>query len=239
MAGTYVFPVRLFAPTSLQVRIMGAALTSPANVAGEAQFAEISGGGRWVADFGEAALWTPAKVKAWRALAAAADNGATPILVPLGDRRHQPLTNPLVTPDAFGLSIWDDGLTPWTADQVDAIVTADAALGETELTFAIIAPKALVGGEHFAINHPTWGWRLYIVTRVKSGGLGTGDTTVVDFRPPLREAIVAADSPATLLNFDSPRCLMRVDGDMSETLDMLRFGHATARFVEAAKPTAA
>jgi hypothetical protein len=59
---------------------------------------------------------------------------------------------------------------------------------------------------------------------------------VVDFRPPLREAIVAADSPSTLLNFDSPRCLMRADGDFSETVDMQRFGKATARFVEAGKP---
>lgn len=233
----YVFPSRLFRPTSLQARLIGAAMTAPANLAGEAQFSEVSGGGRWVIDFGEAALWTPDKVKAWRALSAALDNGAMPVLVPLADRRHQPVTNPLVTPDPFGLTIWDDGETPWTPDQVTAPVTATALLGATELTFSYTAPKALVGGEHFSIEHPTWGWRLHRVTRVKSGGAGSGDTTVVDFRPPLREAI-SSDSPATLLNFDSPRCLMRVDGDMSETVDMGRFGKASARFVEIGKPPA-
>jgi hypothetical protein len=37
---------------------------------------------------------------------------------------------------------------------------------------------------------------------------------------------------ASALNFTSPRCVMRVDGDMSETLGLLKFGKASARFVE-------
>jgi hypothetical protein len=35
-----------------------------------AQFADASGGGRWVVEFGETALWTREKVLAWRRLAA-------------------------------------------------------------------------------------------------------------------------------------------------------------------------
>jgi len=232
MAAFFVFPTRLFKPSSLQARLLGAAISGGASLTGDTQLADISGGGRWAVDFGASDLLDPAIVKAWRALAAAADNGVTQILVPLADRLHQPVTPTLTTPDPFGLSIYDDGLTPWGPDQVTATATSIAALGETELHFTFTAPRALVGGEHFSILHAAWGWRLHIVTRVKSGGVGSGDATVIDFRPPLREAVAIDD----LLNFDSPRCLMRLDGDMSEVVELQRFGTASARFVEAGKP---
>lgn len=227
-----MFPTRLFKPSSLAIRLIGQAQSGGVAASGEVQFADLAGGGRWVADFGETPLWTPAKVKAWRALAAAADGGATPILVPLADRRGQPLSNPLVTPDPFGLTVYDDGLTPWTPDQVTATTTADMALRATSADFTFSAPKALSGGEHFAVSHATWGWRLYRIIRVDAGGLGSGDATTVTFRPPLREATAAG----ALLNFDSPRCVMRADGDIDLTLTGLRRGQASARFVEQPTP---
>lgn len=231
MAG-YVFPARLFRPSSLQARILGASVSGGQAVSGEAQFGDLSGGGRWAVDFGEAALWSRAKVGAWRALSAAADAGAMQILVPLADRINQPVTNPLVTPDSFGLTIYDDGATPWVPDQVTAPLTSDAALGATQIACTFSAPRALIGGEHFSIEHPTWGWRMYRIIRVISGGAGSGDATVFDFRPPLREAAVISD----LMNFDSPRCLMRTDGDMDLVIDRLKLARASARFVEAGIP---
>lgn len=234
--GYPVFPTRMFNPPSLRVRLTGAALDGGRSLAGEAQFADLSGGGRWVAEFGETNLWRREKVLAWRRFAAAIDGGAAQVLVPLADRRHQPLVNPLTTPDPFGLATWVEDETDWTPDQVTAEVTADADAGATELAFTFDAPLPLLGGEHFSILHPTWSWRLYRVSRVKSGGAGSGDATVIDFRPPLREAIVAAESPATLLNFDSPRCLMRATGDVDPTIELLRFGRAEATFEEAGRP---
>lgn len=234
MTGSLVFPTRLFAPPSLQVRLLGQAITGGASLSGEAQFAEVGGGGRWVADFGEACLWTREKVLAWRRFAAAADGGATSLLVPLADRRHQPLNNPYTGPDAFGLDTWVSDESDWTAAEVTAPASA-AALGATALSFAYTAPKALLGGEHFSIHHATWGWRLYRVSRVVSGGtVGSAVSTSVEVRPPLREAIAAS----TPLNFESPRCLMRVDGDVDCTVEQLRFGNASARFVEAGGPAA-
>ena len=231
-----VFPTRLYRPQSLRVTLLGAALDGGRSLAGESQFADFAAGGIWEVEFGEAPAWRRDQVLAWRAFAAAADSGAADVVVPLADRRHQPLVNPLSTSDPFGLSVWDDGLTPWTPDQVTAEVTADAALGDTELACTFDGPVRLTGGEHFSILHPNWGWRLHRITRVRAGGLGTGDPTVVDFRPPLREAIVAGDSPATLLNFDSPRCLMHLDGEVDLSVEQLRFGRASARFREAGKP---
>lgn len=233
MAGSYVFPTRLFSPSSLKPSLVGAAQSGGLNLAGEALFADLSGGGRWQIDFGESTLWTPALVKPWRQLAAAADNGATPILVPLADRLHQPLTPELTTPDTFGLSVWVDDATAWAADQVTAALTADAALRATQIHFDFDAPVALVGGEHFSILHEAWGWRLYRIRRVISGGLGTGDATVCEIRPPLREA----SATDTALNFDSPRCTMRVEGDMDATVEMLKFGKGSATFAELPTPS--
>lgn len=224
---TLVFPTRLFAPSSLQVRLAGQAITGGASLSGEAQFADAAGGGRWVADFGESTLWTREKVLAWRRFVAAADGGATALLVPLADRGNQPLNNPYTGSDAFGTDTWDT--STWTATEVTATTSGSAALGATSLSFAYTAPKALLGGEHLSILHPTYGWRLYRISRLVSGGAaGSAVATSVEIRPPLREAV----SSSAALNFESPRCLMRADGDISETVSLLRFGKATARFVE-------
>jgi hypothetical protein len=232
VTGSLVFPSRLFAPTSLQARLVGQAISGGVSLSGEQQFADASGGGRWVIDFGESALWTREKVLAWRRFVAAADGGATSLLVPFADRRHQPVNPHYTGGDTFGLDTWVADASAWTAEEVTATTTADAAIGATSISFTFTAPKALLGGEVFSRLHATAGWRAYRGSRVTAGGLGSGDATTLQFRPPLREAI-ASGSP---LNFESPRCVMRVDGDLSETLSMLKYGKAQARFVERGGP---
>jgi hypothetical protein len=184
--------------------------------------------GFWAADFGDYALRTRAEVLMMRRFVVAADMGAQPLVVPIADRRHQPVHSKYTGGDTIGLDTWVDDVTAWASDQVTAVTTADAALGATSLSMDFTAPVRLLGGEHFAALHPTWSWRLYRVSRVLSGGLGTGDATTIQFRTPLREAIPSG----THLDFDMPRFTARVDGDISEVLEMLRHGKAQARFVE-------
>lgn len=227
--GSLVFPTRLFGPTSLQARLVGQAITGGVSLSGEAQFADASGGGRWVVEFGETALWTREKVLAWRRLVAMLDGGAAPILIPLADRRHQPVNPKYIGADTFGQDTWVADRTAWTAAEVTAVTTATAALGATSLSLNLTAPLALLGGERFSILHATQSWRLYEVGRVKTGGtVGSAVATTIDIRPPLREAVASSAA----LNFESPRGTFRVDGDISETLSMLRLGKASARFVE-------
>jgi hypothetical protein len=227
--GSHVFPTRLFGPSSLQARLVGQAITGGVSLSGEAQFADASGGGRWVVDFGETALWTKEKVLAWRRLAAMLDGGAASVIVPFADRRHQPVNPKYTGSDTFGTTTWVADRDAWTAEEVTAVTTADAALGATSLAFNLTAPLALLGGEKLAILHSTMSWRIYEIGRVKTGGtVGSAVATTVDIRPPLRQAVASASA----LNFTSPRCVMRVEGDMSETLGQLKFGKASARFVE-------
>lgn len=223
-----VFPTRLFAPVSLRARLIGGTVSGGASTGGVAQYGEMSGGGVWSIEFGEANLWSREKFLAWQALEAALGNGSTPIVVPLWDRKHQP-TNPKLTTVPFSdLTLWDDSVA-WDQATVAATVTSPAALRANQLAFTLTSPKHLVGGEHFSVLHAgNKGWRLYRVTQVVSGGVGSGDATVIKFQPPLR-APVATDTP---LNFDTPRCVCRVNGDIGALLEMLRFGKGSASFVE-------
>jgi hypothetical protein len=212
-----VFPTRLFNPTSLRVRPIGAAASGGRSMAGIEQLGALSGGGLWSITFGEVNLWAREKFMAWRALEAALDSGATPILVPLGDRRHAPVTSPPVSLAFDDDALWDDG-SGWTASEVTATTTADAALRATSLTFAFAGPVDLVGGEFLSVLHAGGlGWRLYQIVRLTDNG-GGSYTAVI--RTPLRAAVASG----TPLNFEAPRCVCRLDGDPGTVLDMLRFG---------------
>jgi hypothetical protein len=229
MSGAYVFPTRALGPQSIQARVLGQALSGGLSLSGEEQFSEVGGGGRVVVDFGPCDLMEREAVLMWRRMRGAADGGARAIVVPLGDRRHQPV-NPLYTgADTVGLDTYVADVAAWAPDQVTATVSADAALGATSISFALTSPLRLLGGEWFGALHPAWSWRVYNIIRVTAGGAGDGGGTTVFFEPPLREAVPAGQQ----LDFDNPRCLMRADGDLSETLSLLKFGKSpNARFVE-------
>jgi hypothetical protein len=226
--GSLVFPTRLFGPTSLQARVAGQALSGGSNLVNEQQLIEVSGGGRIKADFGDTAMFEREKVLAWRRLVSGTKSGAVPIIVPFSDRRHQPINPKYTGTDTFGLATWVTDRAAWTAEEVTATTTVDAALDATSLTFTFTAPKPLLGGEFVSIAHPTVGWRAYESWRVSAGGAGNGGSTTLLFNPPLREAVPSG----TALNFESPRCTMQVVGDMSEVVSLLKFGKGSASFVE-------
>lgn len=227
--GALVYPSRALGANSLQLRLVGQAITGGVSLSGEAQFADASGGGRWIGDFGDVSLMTREARLMYRRFVAAADGGAQWLIVPIADRLHQPVNSRYTGTDPVGLDTWVSDVTSWSAEDVTATTTADMALSATSCSFNITAPKPLLGGELFSILHATQGWRLYRVSRVVSGGtVGTAVSTVVKFRPPLREAVTTGAA----MNFDSPRCIMRIDGDISETTQQFRFGKAAARFVE-------
>jgi hypothetical protein len=106
------------------------------------------------------------------------------------------------------------------------VAAASAALRATRLAISIQQGSPLRGGERFSINHPTAGWRLYQVGAVNAG--------VATLRPPLREAV----DPGTWLEFDLPRCLMKLSdpNGMAVTMTLLRFASPNADFIEYPDP---
>jgi hypothetical protein len=224
------FPTGLFCPAGLTPRLLGGALAGGQSLSGLTQYAMTTGGPYWAIDFANVVLWDLDKYKTWAAVAAACDNGATPFVVPLCDRRSQPFTNPKRD---VGIGNGDDSKfgdgALWSAEYITSTLIGTAALRATSLHIACAGGKPLEGGEHFTIWGLERGQRMY---RVITAAQRDDDTWDITIRPPLREAL----ADGVTLDFDNPRCVMRVDGDMSATLDMLKRGSGQVRFVETFRP---
>jgi hypothetical protein len=219
------FPARLFNPPTYSVRLADGAVEGPLPLAGDPGLEAFANGGRWVFDFAETPLPRRDQLLAWRELSAAADWGATSVIVPVCDRRHQAL-DPVAYAgdDLFGLRVWHDVLH-WAPDQVESAFAVTYDRGATTVSFSFDGPVAVEAGVQFSVLGRHWGWRLYRIVRVISDLAGV---VTAEIRPPLREWAKAGE----LLNFDTPRCTCRIDGPIEPMLERLRLGQGVARFVE-------
>lgn len=189
----------------------------------------IDGGGLWVANFHDLFFRTLDEVRTFKAIRLAANNGVMPIVVP----RRDPFS-PFPTsvhsydpiPHSDG-SFFSDG-TGYSQSVISVESVGNAALRATELVLNLINCAALSAGMTFSIRHPTENWRLYEIT---STSIGSPPFTTISFFPPLREAV----SEGTEIEFDNPRCLMRLANQAAMNFRMSAFPYSpqSAAFVEA------
>jgi hypothetical protein len=176
-----------------------------------------SGGGYWVAEFTNGQTFERDDTLAWRAITAGMDNGAAAVIVEFCDRLHTPNGGEM---GVAGSTQQFGDRRSFTGPGVVATTIAPANLRGTSLGIDIDSERELVGGESFTIVHPTWGERAYQVVSV------SGST--IRFRPPLREAVTTG----TALDFDNPRCRMRMASPASNALNIGRYGSCSISFVE-------
>lgn len=197
--------------------------------AGVMPMLRADGGGLWTATLGDVQVSTAAQVKAWRALAGKLDGGARAFVMEARDERFAPwpgaAVDQLEATNSDG-SAPSDG-TVYVTDLIGAEVAADAALRATSLTLTLTNAAALQGGEHFSIQHYHHSHRLY---RIVSVTINDSGDSVVEIRPPLREATTAG----TRVEFDYPKCVMRLATPDTMDLDLTRrlFGDATLSLIE-------
>lgn len=191
------------------VKREGLTTSGGTSLSGYEDVIRTDGGGFVSAEFTNGETWERDQTLAWRALTDAMDGGAVAVVVHFCDRLHQPVKDAYTVP---GTTYATPGAA---ASSIDG-----AALRATSLRLSIVSEYPLQGGEWFTVVHPSWGERAYRVIAI------TGDT--IQFRPPLREAITAG----TPLDFDDPRCRMRLAGVPSNATNMGRFQSVSARFVE-------
>lgn len=187
---------------------------------------DYSGGGIWAVTYGRVQLFTPESHRAWGAAAARMNGSVLPmnILIPV---RY---VNPFPTATPADIPVAD------TVPSYIAGITGDgAAVGATTMKIRILRGTALKAGHLFSINHATKGWRLYRVVEIlTSTDSPTTDTDAtlynLTIRPPLREAIVQSQA----LEFDWPRCIMRLKPDESMAWSISGYwrGEPSASFVE-------
>lgn len=219
------FPGSLAREQSVLWELTGTTISGGQTASGIMPVTRIDGGGLWKATLADVFLKTADQVRTWRALAAYCEGGAQPIIVPMCDKRFFPgtFTNPVV-PHSDDSPHSDDA--PYDGSIVAAMVFGSYPLRATTIIMNLSEGTELRGGEHFSINHPVAGWRLYRVIGV--------DGDEVSFRPPLRELV----DDGTDIEFDHPRCIMRLAtfDAMDLTLHMRKYGNPTVNFIEAFPP---
>lgn len=183
----------------------------PPALDGTRQYRNTNGGGLWRAAFNTVQLRSRPQVLAWLATEALLQGGKTPIDVPL-----------LLCQ-----------LQPRTADHTPIVITASGGWAAQAMSGRVDLENAgtLTPGMHFSDYDATiYGWRLHRIMTVSAAGSGGGpNMRDITFWPPARFAV--ADNHQ--LEFDEPRCVMRLEGTMDVELEMRRRGDPSVEFIEA------
>ncbi|MEG3086188.1 hypothetical protein [Sphingomonas sp. PB4P5] len=216
-----VFPTRLFYFDGANPDIERRTISGGESLSGEEDLIATDGGGRVFVDFTNAYLDEPDEALAWSALGTLLDDGATPIVVPIGDADAQQRGD--ITTPVGGDPWWDEADF---ADGVSGItLSAAAALRATTLVLALDPGEQPVRpGIWFSIKHATYSHRAYKVAEIVSQNSASA---TIRIRPPLREATASA----TQVEFSDPKCVMHVDGSMQGPRT-LGFAEGSVRFVE-------
>lgn len=197
-------------------------VTSAGQTNGMSVDVRSDGGGLWLAKLNNIRFNNRLDGLLWRAIRQIANGGATPLIVYRRDTTWAPFpTDPLSPITHSDDTYFDDG-SGYYQPVIDVTCNDGAALRATSMVVNLINCAPLQGGESFSINHPTFGWRLYEIA--------TANDNVITFNPPLREAVINGER----LEFDRPRCLMKLAGSTSMDLNNTTypFSLASATFVE-------
>ena len=195
---------------------------------------EMNGGPMWRFEHGDSGLLTREQRKAMRAFIAAADGGVTWFDLELCDLEHAPvaLVGGVRQYGASGIPHSDASLfgdhTGYSQDPIiNATNVGSWALRATSGRITTDG-GVIQGGEHFSIEHPNWGHRVYRITTSEQVNSSTYDVT---FRPPLREATAGS----TALDFVTPSCMAQMVNPQQAEPDVEQYGYASVdvTFVEA------
>lgn len=188
------------------------------------------GGGLWSASLNNIQFRDKSYTLLWRAVRQLCNGGVNPIIVPRRDTTWAPFPGGIVPPSTpipySDLSLFDDG-SGFYQSVIDVTCSGGAPLRSVSMVLNLNYCGSLQGGESFSIQHPTFNWRLYEI-----GSITPLDSThaFVTFNPPLREAVLDGDQ----IEFDQPRCTMKLVNSASMDLNVTTwpFSTATVKFVE-------
>lgn len=217
-----VFPTCLFAPNGTEAFLERRTISGGTSINDDETLIGTDGGGRVALTLQDFDLDEPEVARAWDAIDAWMDGGLRPMIVPFCDAVHQPALFFDGVPHSDGTPFSDESLyeTPGT----DVSLAVDAPLRATVIQVDV----ASLNGDPlgwFSIDHATWRHRAYKVAEIIAQ---TATTATISIRPPLREATVAG----TAIDFASPRCVMRIDGEMRAPRTMGYADGQPLRFVE-------
>lgn len=224
------WPIALLPPKDVRFTpSAGAARSGGRTLNGSVRMTSWAAGGLWRATYLRIPVVTAEKTLLAEAIEALLDGGAEPMAIPRlpGLRAPQGVTTDGV-PHSDGSPFSDGSL--YDGFGIRGLVSASAALADTELSFVWPGQLGLLGGD-FEVMAPE-GPRLHRIKRfiTRTGGAGAYSYTV-EVTPPLRCDVEAGSE----MDFTTPRCLMRLANPeaFAPVLEMNRWGFIDAEFVEA------
>lgn len=231
MADLPIYNLGLLPPSVMSIDIVGTSIESDRSLSGITSAIDYSGGGMWSVKYKKIPCYKPQQHRYWNQLRNILNGGVRSLIVPL----FTDWTAPVVKPGGpvYSDLTHSDGsphsdLGLYRQSNVVAILAADAPLNAGTVTIAVQVGGILSGGETFAINHPTKGWRCYSITDIDAvaGGVFT-----VGIRPTMREA--ALNGTAT--EFARPRLTARLMAGTSMSWDVTGYWQSTPdiEFIEA------
>mgnify|MGYP001179610305 CR=1 FL=1 len=121
---------------------------------------------------------------------------------------------------ADGVEAFIVPMLQWPVTPGGTVTATVAAEPLRETTLAITTTTAIGPGHCFSIDHATVGPRIYMIKEVDSV---VGDLRTCHVGPPLRQATTAGMS----LDFNTPRCVMRVVDPSDESWPAVTAGWAS------------
>lgn len=219
----YIDPVRMWGCLQTDATIGGAATSGGASLSGIDEPIRTDGGGYVQASFSQGTSLTSAQTKSYRAFTTGQDGGANQFVCMISERQNQPVKAraPWINPVTTG--VYASGGAIAHVQTVQNGQTGGLRATLMRITAQLEVP--LLGGEWFTITHTTWGDRAYNLVSATLVSPGVWD---VEFRPPLREATAAG----VFVDFDNPRCTMRLAQAASNQFNWPRSGAVSLSFVE-------
>lgn len=187
-------------------RLYGGTVSGGTSLGGVTQVGHLSGGPMWRVSLGAIVLATRDDLLAARAMQAALDGGATPVIVAANECWFTPQESATGVPHSDDSPFSDDAL--YSGGTIEASFGASAALRAASVTLNLTGATSLRGGEHFSVDHAAEGRRMYRIMGITGG---TDEAPVVSIRPLLREAVSSGD----LVDFNRPSCLMHLVGELA------------------------
>lgn len=203
---TLVWPIEALPPRHIQFDISPRTLAAPSSISGKAQVV-ASDAGIWTATLAEFPVHRDVtdRITLWWAISNLLEGRLNAIVVPML-RRYQPNQDVAEEYDLYEKvphsddALFDDG-SGYVGGANSVTLTGAVSVRAVSANVAINYGGPLLPGQHFTI-----GERLY---RLRTVVYTTETTAAITFRPPLREAA----SEGTFLDFDEPRCRMRLASD--------------------------
>jgi len=223
--------VPLFMMKGTEWNLAAGSITPGQTGSGAFPYLRLDCGGAWVAKFNQVFLKDDDAAQTFSAIRMAARGGVTVLTVPR-PTKFQPWPvvdgvqiTPSNIPHSDG-SFFSDG-SGYTQKIIDVVTVGAAAFRDVNLTMSLIFCGPLRSGESFSIMHSAQDWRVYEIMSVEIDGDGN---SFVEFDPPLREAV----ADGTEIEFDQPRCTMRLSSTdaMNFTLETYPHARQNVSFIE-------